>query len=71
MYIILEMQTANGATVVVPPVVKDSTNKAWQQFYTQCAAASVSSVETHTVMLIHASGSVLESRTFRHGGEDE
>ena len=70
MYIVLEFQTSNGKTSFIEPKVKGDVNTAYQAFYTACAAAAVSSVEMHTVMLVHASGSVVEKREFIHGGED-
>ena len=71
MYIILEFQSLAGSTAIVPPVVKSDINKAYQEFYTHCAAAAVSAVEMHTVMLVYANGNVIESKTFNHGGEGE
>ena len=67
MYIVLEFQTNSGATVIVTPKTHVTLEKALQAYYTACAAAAVSSVEQHTVMLVYCNGNVIESKEFRHG----
>ena len=66
MYTILEMQTSNGATAIVPPVVKDTFENAQNALFSACAAASISSVEIHTVLMIEENGVVHENRCFKH-----
>ena len=70
MYIVLEFQTNGTSTAIVTPKGYVDFGKAQQAFYTACAAAAVSSVEQHTVMLVYHNGNVLESKEFRHGGEE-
>ena len=70
MFVIYEMQTSNNDTAIVTPVKKQDINEAWQAFYTACAAASVSKVREHTVVLMHHSGNVIESKEFRHEVSD-
>lgn len=69
MYIIFEFQTNGESTAIVTPKSQNTLEKAQQAFYTACAAASVSSVEEHTVMLVYHNGNVIESKEFRHDGE--
>ena len=66
MYIIYEMQTTNNDTAIVTPVKDPDINVARQAYYLACAAASVSSVQEHTVMLVNHHGTVIESKEFRH-----
>ena len=66
MYIIYEMQTNGDETAIVTPVKDPNYNVAMQAYYTACAAASVSNVQEHTVMIVHHSGNVIESKLFRH-----
>ena len=70
MYIVFEMQTNGASTAVVTPKSNADLNTAQQVFYTACAAAAVSSVESHTVMLVNSNGMVIESKEFRHGVEE-
>jgi len=70
MYIIIEMQTSGGVTAVVTPVVKDTLAEAQQAFYGTCSYAAVSAVQLHVVLLLHASGNVIDSKAFRHGGDE-
>lgn len=67
MYIVLEFQTNGTSTAIVPPKGYVDFSKAQQAFYTVCAAASVSGVEQHTVMLVYCNGNVIECKEFRHG----
>lgn len=66
MYIVFEMQTNGESTAIVPPTVKADLPHAQQAFYTACAAAAVSDVEQHTVMLVYSNGNVIESKSFDH-----
>lgn len=72
MYIIIEMQTTNGATSVVTPIKTEADyNKALNKYYTTLASAAISKVDTHTVMLINEVGAVVRCETFNHGTEVE
>ena len=71
MYIILEFQTTGGTTAIVPPVQKDTLEKAQQAFYSTCSYAAVSSVEQHVVVLMFCNGNVIEKNEFRHLAEPE
>lgn len=70
MYIIIEMQTNNGSTTVVTPIKSEAEeNKALNKYYETLAAAAISSVEIHTVMLITEAGQVARCETFEHKTE--
>lgn len=72
MFIVIEMQTNNGATAVVTPIKTEADyNKALSKYYTTLASAAISSVETHTVMLITETGVVSRCETFEHPTETE
>lgn len=67
MYIIHEYQTnTEGVTAVVPPLTKRTEAQAYNGYYTACAAASISAVPYHTVMLCYHNGNVIESKMFEH-----
>ena len=68
-YIIFEMQTdAEGNTIFVPPVTKDTEDDAWSAFYLTLSYAIKSPVFSHTVMLCTNDGRVLDTRNYVHGG---
>ena len=52
MYTIIELQSTNGTTAVVPPVSFNNLNEAYQKFYMALAAAAVSTIPTHAVVKI-------------------
>ena len=67
MYIIIEMQTTNGATSVVTPIkTKTDLNEALSEYYATLSSAAISSVEVHTVMLITERGEVVRTEKFEH-----
>lgn len=49
-YIVLEMQTNNGTTAIVPPFVYTNQKEAESKFHAVLAAAAVSNVEEHTAV---------------------
>ena len=65
------MQTNGEQTAIVPPVDKPTLQEAQQVFHTACAAAAVSSVEMHTVLLVQANGVVKEKCVFQHEAQHE
>lgn len=60
MYTVIELQTNNGITAAVTPVVKSTIEEARQEYHTKAAFAAVSSVEIHTVVLLNAEGQDVE-----------
>lgn len=69
MFIVIEMQTNNGATAIVPPSTHTDINVAYQKYYTILAAAAVSKVECHTAVILTETGQVVRSETFNHEQE--
>lgn len=69
MFYIIEIQKSNAGTVaLVPPVAKETRDTAEQAYHTALAAAAVSSVDCHTVLLINDIGeSVYPPQTYYHG----
>lgn len=58
-YVILELQTdASGSTAAPPLKTEKEYNKAVQSFHQTAAAAAVSSVPVHTVVLLNETGVV-------------
>ena len=66
MFIVIEMQTNNGTTAIVPPVTFDDINKAYQKYYQILSAAAVSSVPTHTAIILTERGDVVRVEHFEH-----
>lgn len=71
MYIVLELQTTNGTTAVVPPVAFDNLEQAYQKFYTVLAAAAVSSVQIHSATMLNENGDLIRAEHFEHPVEEE
>ena len=66
MYIILEMQTTNGQTALVPPATYTDKNQADSAYYQKLANAAISSVPLHTVTMIDEYGSPIRSDYYNH-----
>lgn len=65
-YIIIETQTTNGVTAVVPPVVKDDFYAAEQEYHNKLSYAAVSSVPIHAVTMITERGNVVKHECYIH-----
>lgn len=68
-YIIIEMQTNNGVTAVVPPVSYANENQAEAAYHTALAAAAVSSVQEHAVSMLKDSGELVKKECYYHFNE--
>ena len=66
MYTILEMQTNDGVTAVVPAVVKETRELAEQEYHTKLSFAAVSTVEIHTVVMLNAEGTKIKGECYKH-----
>lgn len=67
MFLILEIQVNHNDTVATLPVVpKDTIEQAQSAFYSVCAAAAMSSLKTHTVMLFNTEGQLLDRKFWHH-----
>ena len=67
-YILQEIQTNNGTTALVTPVIYPNREQAESAFYTTCGSAVISQVETHTVMVYTEEGFPIPELTkcFKH-----
>ena len=65
-YIILEMQTTNGTTSVLDPVVKADRNAAEATYHNKLAYAALSNVHIHSVSMLTENGKVIRSEAYDH-----
>ena len=65
-YIVMEMQTSNGATAIVPPVSFTDRNQAESRFHSILASAAISAIEEHAVVMITDDGRVVRNEVYRH-----
>ena len=71
MFIIQELQTNAAGTVAALPIdQREDRNEAESVYYQKLAAAAISSVPCHTVMLYTHEGLVLEKKYYKHGQEE-
>ena len=66
MYILLEIQTENGTTSLLPALTYTDRYQAESEFYTKLSYAAVSEVDVHTVLLIDEHGNVLKREFYEH-----
>ena len=66
MYILIEMQTNETQTAIVPAVTYADRFQAESAYYTAPAAAAVSSVPVHAVMLIDDHGNIIKRDFYEH-----
>lgn len=71
MYIVIEMQTNDGVTAVVPPVAYADRNQAEAKFHTVLAAAAVSEVEIHSCAVLDERGVAVLNGVYYHLPEPE
>ena len=69
MYILHEMQTTANGTALVPPQTFSDRNQAESAYHTALAAAAVSSVAVHTVVLMDEHGNSIKREFYEHGAE--
>ena len=66
-YIIIEIQKSNEGTVaIVPPASYTDKDIAEQAYHTALAAAAVSSVNVHSVVMLDDTGARLKGETYYH-----
>ena len=65
-YIVLEMQTTDGTTAVVPPFTYTDRNEAEAKFHTILAFAATSQVEEHAACLLTNDGRLVRNECYRH-----
>lgn len=71
MYIVIELQTDANGHVANIVTAYDNYPQAQQKFYTICAAAAVSSVPTHSAVILDNMGRRLASECFMHPADNE
>lgn len=69
MRIIIEMQVSGKSAAICPPVVHEDDNTGDQAFYTAVAAAAVSAVPVHTVVMLTPEGETIAKKTYYHPGK--
>lgn len=65
-YIVIETQTNAGTTAIVPPVIFTDRNAAEAQYHTMLAAAAISAVEIHSVVMLTEDGRIVRTECYRH-----
>ena len=70
MFIVIEMQTNNGEVGTIINKF-DDINKAYQKYYQILSAAAVSSVPTHTAIILTERGDVVRVEHFEHVEAEE
>lgn len=65
-YIVMEMQTTNGSTAIVPPMAYADRNAAESRFHQILTAAALSAVEEHAAVMITSDGRMLRNECYRH-----
>jgi len=69
MYIIQEMQTTAGVTALVPATTYAERNAAESAYHAALAAAAVSAVQVHAVVLLDEHGNTLKRDYYEHVAE--
>ena len=71
MYIIQEMQTNGSQTALVPALTYIDKNQAESAYHTALAAAAISAVQVHTVLMFDEHGNTLKRDYYEHLSEGE
>lgn len=66
MYIIQEMQTRGSQTALCPALTYTDKNQAESDYHTALAAAAVSEVPVHTVLMFDEHGNTLKRDFYEH-----
>lgn len=65
-YIVLETQTNNGVTAIVPPTSYTDRQQAEAVFHSILASAAISAVEEHAASLLTNDGRLIRNECYRH-----
>lgn len=65
-YIVLELQTNNGVTAIVPPLSYSNRNTAESKWHEILATAAVSSIEEHAASILTSDGRLVCNQCYRH-----
>ena len=71
MYIIQEMQTNGNQTALVPALTYGDRNQAESAYHTALAAAAISAVPVHTVLMYDEHGNTVKRDFYEHLNEGE
>ena len=66
MYIVIEMQTDNNETSILPAIKKSDKLEAESAYYTIRSAAAISDVDVHSAIMIDEHGNMLNSFYYEH-----
>ncbi len=66
MFIIQEMQTSNNQTALCPAQTFTDRNQAESAYHTALAAAAVSKVQIHAVLMFDEHGTVIKRDYYEH-----
>lgn len=66
MFVVIEIQTSNGVTAVVPPVAYADRNEAEAKYHQVLSAAAISNVEIHSCTVLNEHGSAILSHFYNH-----
>lgn len=70
-YIIIEIQKSNSGTVsIVTPASYTNQAQAEQKYHQALAAAAVSQVDVHSVVMLDDTGARIKGETYYHGNAD-
>lgn len=66
MYIIQEIQTSGGVTSLLPAITKADTNEMESTMHSILAAAAISSVDVHAVIVYDEHGNSIRCKYYEH-----
>ena len=69
-YIVIETQTNDGVTAIVPPLAYTDRNEAESKFHAILTVAATSSVEEHAAMLLTSDGRMVRNECYRHAAPE-
>ena len=70
MYILQEIQTNNGASALLPAITKSNKQEAESAWHSIMAAAAISSVQVHTVLMYDEHGNIELRGFYEHNSEE-
>ena len=65
-YIVLEMQTNNGTTALVPPAIYTTRQEAESKYHLILTSAAVSQIEEHAASILTGDGRLVRNECYRH-----
>ena len=68
-YMVIELQK-NGNSITDISVGYNNRTEAYSRFHTMAAAAAISNVEKHSILLVNDDGFTLERASFTHEGNE-